>query len=83
MFWSYRNAFTTSDGNTVTGDNLSGFTISTAAGIEYKPVPFLSIVFEANPKIHLWNERTGQGFDNDAFDSMGMIVFSVGVSLTQ
>jgi hypothetical protein len=83
MFWSYRNSFTISDGDTVSGDNLSGFTISTAAGIEFKPVPFLSIVLEANPKIHLWNERTGRGFDNDAFDPMGMIVFSVGVSLTQ
>ena len=83
MFRSYRNSFTISDGNTVSGDNLSGFTISTAGGIEFKPIPVLSIMLEANRIIHLWNERTGCGFDNDEFDSMGMMVFSVGISLTQ
>ena len=83
MYWSYRNSFSTSDGSTISGDDLSAFTISTAVGIEFKPIPFLSITLEANPKIHLWDVRTGKGFDNDEFEPMTMIVFSVGISLTQ
>lgn len=81
MFWSYRNAFTTSDGDLVTGDNLSGFTISTAVGVEIKPVSFLSMIIEANPKIYLWDEQTGWGFDNNEFDPLGLIGLTFGVSI--
>jgi len=81
MFWSYRNSFTTSDGETISGDNLTGLIISTAAGIEFKPVDIMSFVVEVNPKAYLWMNRTGKGFDNDEFDPMALIAVTVGVSV--
>ena len=81
MFWSYRNSFTTSDGETISGDNLTGLIVTTAAGIEFKPVDILSFVLEVNPKAYLWMNRTGKGFDNDAFDPMAVIAVTAGVSI--
>jgi len=81
MFWNYRNSFTTSDGQTISGDNLTGLVISTAAGIEFKPVDIMSFVVEVNPKAYLWMNRTGKGFDNDEFDPMALIAVTAGVSV--
>ena len=81
MFWSYRNSFTTSDGATISGDNLTGLVVTTAAGIEFKPVDILSLVVEVNPKAYLWLNRTGKGFDNDEFDPMALIAVTAGVSI--
>jgi len=81
MFWSYRNSFTTSDGETISGDNLTGLIISTAAGIEFKPVEVVSFVIAVNPKLYLWMNRTGKGFDNDVFDPMALIAVTAGVSV--
>lgn len=81
MIWSYRNPFTTTNGDIINSDNLSGFTLRVAAGIEYKPVKFMSLFAEASPKIHLWNERTGKGYDNDEFNTMFLAAFSLGLSI--
>ncbi len=81
MLWSYRNAFTTSEGDVIHSDTLRGFLISTAAGIEVKPLPALSVFAELNPKVYLWNEQTGRGFDNDQFDPLNAIALSLGLSL--
>lgn len=80
MFWSYKNPFMTSGGEIVNGDNLTGLLLTTAAGIEFKPVDSVSLVIEANPKLYLWMDRTGRGFDNDTFDPVALIALTAGVS---
>jgi len=82
MFWSYRNPYMTANGDIINSDNLTGFTLFGATGIEYKPAVYMSVFAEVCPKIRLWNERTGKGYNNDEFNTMYLMAFSLGLSIS-
>ena len=82
MFWRYRNPYMTSSGDFINGDSLTGFTLFGATGIEFKPARFISLFVEVSPKIRLWNERTGKGYNNNEFNTMYLMAYSLGLSLS-
>lgn len=82
MYWSYRNPYMTSNGDLITSDNLTGFTLFGAAGVEFKPARFVSLFAEVSPKIRLWNERTGKGYNNNEFNTMYLMAYSFGLAIS-
>lgn len=82
MFWRYRNPYMTSNGDLINGDNLTGFTLFGATGIEFKPARYVSLFAEVSPKIRLWNERTGKGYNNNEFNTMYLMAYSLGLAIS-
>ncbi|MBN2857459.1 MAG: hypothetical protein JXN63_03570 [Candidatus Delongbacteria bacterium] len=76
MFWSYKNPIEIREydeyGNytgteTISGDQLWGFDINAALGLNYIQFKHFSLGIEFNPRITIWGFNTYEGFSNDMF----------------
>jgi hypothetical protein len=76
MFWSYKNPIEIKEydeyGNyagteTISGDQLWGFDINAALGLNYIQFKHFSLGIEFNPGLTIWGFNTYEGFSNDIF----------------
>lgn len=81
LFWTYRNTISTSEGDSISSDGLSGLALSAAAGLEVKPVPWIGLYAELSPKLNFWDETSSQGFTNNAFDPLAVLALSLGTQI--
>jgi hypothetical protein len=77
MFWSYKNPVEISEydesGNflgteTVSSDQLWGFDLNAALGLNYIQFRHFRLGVEFNPGFTIWGFNTREGFSNDIFD---------------
>lgn len=76
MWWSYRNAITTTQGEVITGDQLGGLDVSLGMGWNPIQVKWFNIGLEAAPGVILWADETSKGFDNDVFPDLFYLLFN-------
>lgn len=76
MFWSYKNPIEIREYNdhgidigseTISSDQLWGFDLNAALGLNYIQFKHFSLGIEFNPGITVWGFNTYEGFSNDIF----------------
>ncbi|MDH3974746.1 MAG: hypothetical protein OEV42_10755 [Deltaproteobacteria bacterium] len=77
MYWTYKNAITAADGETITSDSISGLELFAGLGFNLAQTKNLHIGGEIVPSMISWERHTRHGFENDVFDTFWMTKFRV------